>query len=246
MELAASGKDELLYLAGNHYLRMAERLVNTQTQRAPASLHSRLAAARIFESQGLYQLAAVQYLEAARVDVMNASVFLNLARTLTILDLGSPAAMALGRYRALMPSDSGAVIDRASLPRQRLLEIGNKPDFEGVLRNLPPVPDVLPPLPVMSAEVNEELRTKLLADRDGLWKTAVSDLCSGDFRAALNRLSALQRFDNGWLRNYLEATVRAWTADYEGAEKIATLPSFGGAASPLVQMLRGDIYQHVA
>jgi len=238
LELGGSDGDEVLYLAGNHYLRMAERLVNVQTQRAPTSLDSRLAAGCIFEAQGLYQFAAIQLLEAARMDPMNASIFLNLARNLLVVDLREAAGLAMERYRRLMPADAAAELNPAMLPHGRLLDIGGKTDFVGMLRGLPPVSEPLPPVPVLTAEVNSELRRKLPADRTGLWKTAVSSLCSGNFRGGLDTLSALGRSDDGWLRNYLEATVRTCLGDYEGTEHIAGLPAFARVALPFVQMLR--------
>src|SRR5258708_23581542 len=63
LALNTGAKDEILYLIGDHYLTLAEHIVNTQTQLDPDSRHSLLAAARIFESQSAYQVAAIQYLE---------------------------------------------------------------------------------------------------------------------------------------------------------------------------------------
>jgi hypothetical protein len=162
-----------------------------------------------------------------------------------VVDLRETAGLAMERYRRLMPADAAAELDPATLPRGRLLDIGGKTDFVGIVRGLPPVSETLPPVPVLTA-VNSEVRRKLAADRTGLWKTAVPSLCSGDFRGGLETLSALGRSDDGWLRNYLEATVRTWLGDYEGAEHIAGLLAFARVALPFVQMLRAEIYQHIA
>src|SRR5439155_180025 len=139
MSLAdAQSKSTPLHLLGQSYLRMAEKIVNSQTQAHPDSSHTRLAAARIFESQDRYQVAALMLLETAKLDPMNASVFFPLARMLAILGLEDASQLALGRYRSLMVSDRQATIDAKTLPRSHVAEIGTKVDFVGILRALPP------------------------------------------------------------------------------------------------------------
>ena len=82
----------VLYFIGKSYLALAERLVNDQTDTYPNSKDTHFAAAQLFESQQLYEVAAIKYLEAAELDPLNASIFFPLARMLAILGLMSRRA----------------------------------------------------------------------------------------------------------------------------------------------------------
>ncbi len=189
MSLAdAQSKATPLHLLGQSYLRMAERIVNSETQAHPDSSHTRLAAAKIFESQDRYQVAAIMLLETAKLDPMNASLFFPLARMLAILGLEDASRLALERYRSLMPSDRQATLDETTLPRSRVAEIGTKVDFEGILRVLPPVK--APPLPMFSADINSAVSERLARDGGGRWKAVVESLSSGELEQVLKRLDS--------------------------------------------------------
>ncbi len=248
LSLAADDrKDDLLYLIGNSYLRMAERIVNTQTDQHPDSKDSHLAAAKIFDSQNGYQVAAIKYLEAAEQDPMNASIFLPLARMLAVLGLDEASGLALDRYRALMPADRHAVIDRSTLPKEQVAEIGTKVDFAGILRSLPEVnQDQLPPLPLLSTDINEAVQQRLTEEADGPWKSAVDHLFQGRFEQARRDLDAIEAGKYEWLRDYLKATAQVWLGEYRAAGKTANGATLASHPAQIVQMLRAEIFRYLA
>src|SRR5262249_53394978 len=96
-------KDYYLHLLGNGYLRMSEQVFNTLSERLPDSKYEHLMMAKVVDSQQWYQIAAKEYLEAAKRDPMNASLFIPLARWLAVLGLDQPSELAMARYRQLMP-----------------------------------------------------------------------------------------------------------------------------------------------
>ena len=247
LPMAGEEVPNVLHSLGQAYLRQAERLVNEQAERNPESKDTYLAAAKLFESQQVYQIAAIKYLEAAELDPMNASIFFPLARMLAILGLDVPSGLALERYWALLPSVPRIPIDASMLPKEQVAEIGTKVDFEGILRSLPPVVrSGLPPLPVVPGEINDTIEGRLLGPHSATWKPAVAALASGQFKDALVSLEAIPDSDVPWLREYLRASTYVWLDDYKQAAGVAAGSELTAEPSEAVQMLRAEIFRQMS
>jgi tetratricopeptide (TPR) repeat protein len=236
-----------LHLLGQSYLRMAEKIVNAQTQSHPESSHTRLAAARIFESQDRYQVSAIMLIETAQLDPLNASLFFPLARMLAILGQDEASRLAVERYRSLMPSDRNAAIDKSTLHRGRVAEIGTKVDFEGILRGLPPVKiDQTPPLPMFSREINAAVSQRLARNPSGRWKAVVRNLTQGELQQAVKAFDAFPATDTDWLKGYLKATAQMWLDNLPGAAETIARVKFVSSPAQVVEMLKAEIYHKLS
>ena len=236
-------EDNVIYLIGKSYTKRAERIVNRQTGLHPESKDTHLAAAKIFDLQDGYQVAAIKYLEAAELDPMNASLFYPLARLLAILDLDEASRIALDRYHQLMPHDQGAIIDETALPKQAVAKIGTEVDFAGILRSLPAVDrESLPPFPMLSSDVNDALRQELAADSTGRWKSMVAHLAAGRYKEGVAVLNSIRGRKHAWLNDYLDAVVNSWLENYKAAEEAANRRNLKRSPLQVVQMLRAEIY----
>ena len=253
--LSRPGADQpsLRYLIANSYLKLAERIVNEQTEKYPKSKDTHLAAAKLFESQQGYQIAAIKYLEAAELNPMNASIFFPLARMLAVLGLDEPSRLALERYWALMPHVTRTPIDKQMLPKEQVAEIGTKVDFDGILRSLPEVArDKLPLLPLLTRDVSDRLEEELRAEKTGKWKAAVSYLSEGRFQEGLRALkdagSEGAQTDARWVRDYLEASTHVWLDDYRKAGEVLERATAALAAQPVqaVQTLRAEVFRQLS
>ena len=247
LPMAGEEVPNVLHSLGQAHLRQAERLVNEQAERNPESKDTYLAAAKLFESQQVYQIAAIKYLEAAELDPLNASIFFPLARMLAILGLDVPSDLALERYWALLPAVPRIPIDASMLPKEQVAEIGTKVDFEGILRSLPPVAKGgLPPLPVVPGDINDSIEHRLRGPQAAAWKPAVGALASGQFKDALVSLDAISDTNGAWLREYLRASTYVWLDDYEQAAEVAAGPELAAESSEAVQMLRAEIFRQMS
>ena len=247
LPLAGEEAPNVLHSLGQAHLRQAERLVNEQAERHPESKDTYLAAAKLFESQQVYQIAAIKYLEAAELDPLNASIFFPLARMLAILGLDVPSKLALERYWTLLPAVPRIPIDASMLPKEQVAEIGTKVDFEGILRSLPPVvKGGLPPLPVVPGDINGAINNRLRGPHSAAWKPAVGALAAGQFKDALAALDAIPDADSAWLREYLRASTHVWLDDYEQATEVAAGSAIADEPSAAVQMLRAEIFRQMS
>ncbi len=237
----------VLYSLGQTYLKRAERIVNGQSEAHPESKETHLAAAKVFESQQLYQIAAVKYLEAAEMDPLNASIFFPLARMLAILGLDAPSKIALERYWSLLPSVPRIPIDESMLPKEQVAEIGTKVEFEGILRSLPAVdPARLPPLPILAREINEELEDRLKRPDSSRWERVVEGVSAGRFQESLASLGAISAPEDEWLRDFLKASIHVWLDDYEAAAVAAAVEALEDRPQQAVQTLRAEIFRQVS
>ena len=244
LPLAGEGAADALYSTGHAYLKFAESIVNRESERFPESKDTHIAAAKLFESQQGYQIAAIKYLEASELDPMNASIFFPLARMLAVLGLDTASGLALQRYWNLLPSVPRVPIDRDLLPKEQVAEIGTKVDFEGILRSLPPVDaDRLPPLPILPGDINAELADRLRRDETGGWRGVVRAVSDGRFEESLRLLDALHAPGAAWLRDYLKASVHVLLDDYRQAASVAAGTPLSEASSQAVQMLRAEIFR---
>ena len=242
----ADQKDNLLYLVGKSYLKLAEQIGNSQSKLHPDSPHVQLAIAKIFESQKGYQVAAIKYLEAAELDPMNASIFFPLARMLAILGLDPASRLAVERYKQLMPNDRDASVDK-NTPADQVAAIGTKVDFEGILRALPPVQDEqLPLVPMLSNRANAVLREALVSEPGSQWKTVITHLVEGRLKKASSVLPTIDTDNYEWLRDYLQASVQVWLGDFDKAGEFANRASLASSSSPMVQLLRAEIFHHLS
>ncbi len=247
LPLAGGEAPNVLYSIGQAYLRLAERIVNEQALSHPESKHTHLAAARVFESQQVYQVAAIKYLEASQMDPFNASIFFPLARMLAILGLEDPSRLALERYWSLLPSVPRMPIDESMLPKEQVAEIGTKVEFEGILQSLPPVdPEHLPAVPMMAREINEELAKSLGSEAPGPWKRAAEAVAAGRFSDSLEMLDAIKPGEDEWLRDYVKASVHIWLDDYEAAALAASTAALSSHGSETSQTLRAEIFRQVS
>ena len=247
LPMAGAEVPNVLHSLGQAHLRQAELLVNEQAERNPETKDTYLAAAKLFESQQVYQIAAIKYLEAAELDPLNASIFFPLARMLAILGLDVPSGLALERYWALLPSVPRIPIDASMLPKEQVAEIGTKVDFEGILRSLPPVAKSgLPPLPVVPSDINTAIARRLRGPHSATWKPAVGTLASGRFKDALESLDAIPDTDFAWLREYLRASTYVWLDDYKRAAEVAAGSALAAESSEAVQMLRAEIFRQMS
>ncbi len=238
---------DLLHAIGQAYLKLAERIVNEQASEHPESKETHLAAAKVFESQQVYQVAAIKYLEASELDPMNASIFFPLARMLAILGLDVPSRLALERYWSLLPAVPRVPIDSSLLPKEQVAEIGTKVEFEGILRSLPPVdPDRLPPVPILASEINDALRKRLQGSSAPVWRRVVEAAASGRFQETLDSLEGMGGGEDKWLRDYLTASAFVWLDDYDSAAIAAASPVLGDHPLQAVQTLRAEIFRQVS
>ena len=244
---AGSQTADVLHALGQAYLRLAERIVNEQAEAHPESKHTHLAAAKLFESQRVYQIAAIKYLEAAELDPLNASIFFPLARMLAILGLDVPSQLALERYWALLPAVPRAPIDRSLLPKEQVAEIGTKVDFKGILRALPPVSaSQLPPLPILPGDINDAVERRLQGSRKAHWEAIIEAASAGQFKETLVALDALREPEALWLRDYVRASTHVWLDDYEQAALVAGEAALANEPSQAVQTLRAEIFRQLS
>jgi len=237
-------KDNQLYFIGDCYLKQAERSANLLTAQQPDSKYDHLLAARIMESQDRYQMTALQFLEVAKKDPWNASVYFPLARMVTILGMDQASELALQRYRQLMPADQRATLDPARLPKGSVAEIGKKTDFAAELKALPAVNAAnLPPLPLLNSDVNAEIKKRLAADRSGKWKTAADHLSHARWQDGITSLESLPA---EWLRDYLIAMAYVWSDSYDKAEETIGRPSLLSHPGPAVEMLVWEVNQQLS
>ena len=247
LPLAGGQAANVLYSIGQTYLNIAERILNEQAETYPESKETHLAAAKVFESQQVYQVAAIEYLEAAEMDPHNASIFFPLARMLAILGLEVPSNLALGRYWSLVPSVPRMPIDKSILPKEQVAEIGTKVEFEGILRSLPPVdPARLPPLPMVGREINEELGERLERPASGTWTRVVEAASAGRFKESLTALDMIRTKGDEWLRDYLKASVHVWLDDYDAGALVAGSASLASQSLQAAQTLRAEIFRQVS
>ena len=238
---------DVLHALGQAYLRVAERIINDQTENHPESKYTHLAAAKLFESQQVYQIAAIKYLETSELDPMNASLFFPLARMLAILGLDVPSQLALERYWNLLPAVPRTPIDRSLLPKEQVAEIGTKVDFEGILRALPPVTDARRTLlPIVAGDINEDLERRLQGAFSAEWKTVIEAAAAGGFQDALAALDAFRDPEAAWLQDYLRASVYIWLDDYENAARVAAAAGLANQPSQAVRTLRAEIFRQMS
>ncbi len=247
LPIAGDSTPDALYSIGRAYLSLAERIVNEQAEASPEAKETHLATARVLESQQVYQVAAIKYLEAAELDPFNASIFFPLARMLAILGLKSPSDLALERFWSLLPSVPRMPIDASMLPKEQVAEIGTKVDFEGILRSLPPVePERLPPLAMLGSEINRKLAGRLAGPHSAGWRRFVGEAAGGRFREALATLDSMPAEGGEWLRDYLRATLHVWLDDYESAALAAAVPALAAHSLQVVHSLRAEIFRMVS
>lgn len=238
---------DVLHAMGQAYLRLAERIVNEQAETHPESKYTHLAAAKLFESQRVYQIAAIKYLEAAELDPSNASIFFPLARMLAVLGLDVPSQLALERYWILLPAVPRAPIDKSLLPKEQVAEIGTKVDFEGILRALPPVSaSQLPQLPILPGDINDALERRLQGSRRAQWEAIIEAASAGRFKETLVALDALREPEAPWLRDYVRASTHVWLDDYEQAALVAGEAALANEPSQAVQTLRAEIFRQLS
>ena len=247
LPLAGDQAANVLYTLAETYLNLAETIVNRQAVTHPESKETHLAAAKLFESQQLYQVAAIKYLEASEMDPMNASIFFPLARMLAILDLDVPSSLALERYWVLLPAVPRVPIDASLLPKGQVAEIGTKVDFEGILRSLPPVdPNRLPPLSILPGEVNEELEKRLGHEDGSAWPRVVDHIEAGRFEQALGDLESSGDVNGDWLTAFVATSAHVWLDDYESAARVAAGSALANHSLQAVQTLRAEVFRQTA
>ncbi len=247
LPMAGDEAPNVLYSIGQAYLDLAERIANEQAVSHPESKETHLAAARVFESQQVFQVAAIKYLEAAELDPFNASIFFPLARMLAILGLDVPSRLALERYWSLLPAVPKMPIDKSMLPKEQVAEIGTKVEFEGILRSLPAVgPERLPPMPMVGREINATLLARLEGPASGDWAQVTQAAIEGRFEDALAVLERLRDTGDEWLREYLKMTVHVWLDDYKSAALVADDQSLSASPLQAVQTFRAEVFRQVA
>ena len=240
----SSNRDYFLHLLGVSYLRLSEQVSNALSQRFPESKYEHALLAKIVDAQQFYQISAKEYLEAAKLDPMNASLFLPLARWLTVLGLDAAAEVAFDRYRKLLPAERNVKFERGDLPKRELADVGIKVDY---LAELTALPDVkIPPVPQFSAEVNAELGRRLAADPGTKWKQASALISAGHWPEAIQMLTSIQPAPNDWLRDYLMAAVWLLSDEAAKAEAIAGKIKAAAASAPAVLLLRWEIYRQLS
>lgn len=247
LPMAGDEAPNVLYSIGQAYLDLAERIANEQAVSHPESKETHLAAARVFESQQVFQVAAIKYLEAAELDPFNASIFFPLARMLAILGLDVPSGLALERYWNLLPAVPKMPIDKSMLPKEQVAEIGTKVEFEGILRSLPAVdPERLPPMPMVGREINATLLARLDGSAAVDWAQVTQAVIEGRFEDSLAVLEQLRDTGNEWLREYLKMTVHVWLDDYKSAALVADDQSLSASPLQAVQTSRAEVFRQVA
>jgi tetratricopeptide (TPR) repeat protein len=240
-------KDAVLYFLGEAYLKASEQVSSTLAGQNPDSRYDHFLTARILDSQDWYQVAAKEYLAAAKKDPLNASIFFPLARVLAIFGQDAASRLALERYRQLVPSDTKAVLDRASLPSKQAADVGLKEDYAAELRSLPAVPERgTPPVPLLNGDVNRSLRDALAGDSAGRWRQACGHLVRGKWAEAIAILGTIRDPERTWLRDYLVAAAHAWADEYDKAEEVLRGPGLAAYSAPPVQLLRWQVYQQIS
>ena len=106
--------------------------------------------------------------------------------------------------------------------------------------------DQLPPLPIVTADINQQLRKRLASDSSGRWKVVVDNLSAGNFREGLESLDELGASEDEWLRDYLKASNHVWLDDYEQAAKVGSGAALANHPSQAVQMLRAEIFRQIS
>src|SRR5260370_28246110 len=200
--------------------------------------------AKVVDAQQWYQIAAKEYLETAKRDPMNASLFIPLARWLAVLGLERPSELALDRYRELMPNERTARLERADLPQRELADVGISIDYEAELRALPAITaQNRAPLPFVTSEVNEVIRKKLAAESDPKWRQAVDLMLNSRWVDAARTLEVIHSGPSEWLRDYLLPSVWLLQDDTAKAEQAArSLKRFSDSV-PTVALLPRDVYR---
>ena len=240
-------KSYLLHLLGNSYLKLSEQVGNRLSERYPNSKYESVMTAKVVDAQQWYQIAAKEYLEAAKRDPMNASLFFPLARWLAVLGKDKASDTAFSRYRQLMPQDYDANVTPGDLSRQELADVGITVDYEAELGALPKVnSECLPPVPMLPGDVNEELLKRMAARPAGKWKQAVDHILNSRWQRATAVLEAMGPGPGDWLRDYVLASVWLWREDASKAEDVTRRLQRFADTVPVVQMLRWDIYRQLS
>jgi tetratricopeptide (TPR) repeat protein len=201
--------------------------------------------AKVVDAQQWHQIAAQEYLEAAKRDPMNASLFFLLARSLVALGKDSASDLALTRYRQLMPLD--VKVDFGELPRKETADVGTVVDYEVELAALPKLAlESLPLLPMLPGDVNVELRKRTGAQSAAKWMELADHILKSRWEAATAALEAMRPAAGDWLRDYLLASVWLWRDDAAKAENVVRRLQRVAEPGPVVQMLRWDIYRQLS
>jgi tetratricopeptide (TPR) repeat protein len=238
----SADKPLFLHLLGDSYLRLSEEVGNALTVRYPDSAYEFLMTAKVMEAQQWYQVAAQEYLEAARRDPMNAELFLLLARSLAILGDNPASEQALARYRELMPADTK--VEFGDLPHKEVADVGIVVNYQAELAALAGVTgQARPALPMLPREVNAEIQHHLASPSAGAWGRVLEQLLHAQWQKASDTLAAMHPAPNDWLRDYLLATVWLWRDDADRAEIVARRLKAVAEKNPAAQMLLWDIYR---
>ena len=240
-------RDYFLHLLGVSYLKQSEQLSNALSLHFPESKHEHIMLAKIVDAQQLYQISAKEYLEAGKLDPMNAALFLPLARWLAVLGLDAAAEAAMERYRRLLPAERSAKLDRSDLPKRELADVGIKVDYLAELLALPEVS--VPPAPQLTAEVNAEIRKRTASVGGAKWRSIAARISAAQWPEATVALIALPASPADPLRDFLLAAIWLLRDDALKADEIAAKlkPAPGYQADLL--LLRWEIsrqlsYQH--
>lgn len=240
-------KDKILYFIGDSYLKQSERVSNLLAEQYPNSQYDYWMAAKILDNQDWHELAATEYIHAAKNDPRNASIFYPLARLLAILGMPAASQLALERYRQLMPLDHKAALDAGNLPKTQPSNVGLRIDHEAELRALTPVSEHhLPPLPMLNADVNDALGKRLASTQNIKWKLAIDHLLHARWPQAISVLGSFRVGPSDWLRDYLIARAYLWNDDYHKAEEILNSQHLTLQKPPAVQMLRWEVAQQLS
>ena len=78
------------------------------------------------------------------------------------------------------------------------------------------------------------------------WKPVVDDLLHSRWQQAAEALKAIRSVPGDWLRDYLLASVALWREDAVQAEAVARRLKPIAEKTPVVQMLRWDIYRQLS
>jgi len=237
--------DYYLHLIGTAHLRLSEQIANRVAEKYPDSLCEHWMTAKIVDGQGWYQIAAKEYLEAARRDPLNGALFYPLARWLAVLGLDSASDLALARYKRLLPLEQAARIDRSELPKKELADVGITLDYEAALKSFGE-PNSVPPIGSMPTEVNAEIRKRLTGAQQGQWKRIVAAFTPGQFDQARIQLEGLRPAPGDWLRDYLLASFHLERDEALVAEKVSRRLKPFEDRVPTIQMLRWDIHRQLS
>jgi tetratricopeptide (TPR) repeat protein len=239
-------KDNQLYFLGEAYLKESEQTANALAENNPNSKYDHLLAAKIMDSQARYQMAAKEYLEAGKKDPFNATIFFPLARTLAILGLDAPSALALNRYRQLMVADQRASLDLSKLPKGQAADVGPKTDYLSELKTLPAVSAAnVPPLPLFNSDINSELRKRLVSARAATWKSAADLLLHAKRAEGIAVLKTLPAAQD-WLQEYLIAAAHLFAEEYDKAAEVLDGPVLTSHTSPPVRMVDWEVKQQLS